>query len=74
MPKTKFKFAPLSGGYMATSMIGLIISFMYVYPQSETWAIASAFVFAGMFIASLLSMTYADPDEFVELERGKKRK
>jgi hypothetical protein len=71
----KFKFAPLSGGYMATSMLGILISMMYVYKQSPDWGITFTFVFVIMFIASLVSMTVADPDEFVELEtKGKKKK
>jgi hypothetical protein len=72
--KRRFKFAPLSGAYMATSMIGVLISLMYVYPSSYTWGITATFVFAIMFVASLISMTTADPDEFIEMETKKKKK
>jgi len=67
----KFKFAPLSGGYMATSMLGIMISLYYVYKQSSDWGITFAMIFAIMFIASLVSMTVADPKEFIELETKK---
>ena len=29
--------APLKGGYMITSMVGFIISAIYVFPNSNTW-------------------------------------
>ncbi len=69
----KFKFAPLSGGYMATSMLGVLISLMFIYKHYPDWGITFAFVFAIMFVASLISMTVADPDEFVAMESKKKK-
>ena len=74
MQKRKFKFAPLNGTYMAVSLIGLFVSVMYVYEQSADFGIAFAIVFAIMFVASLLSMTYADPDAFIELETKNRKK
>jgi len=71
--KRKFKFAPLSGGYMATSMLGFLISVVYVYKQSPDWGVTFAFIFAIMFAASVISMTTANPDDFVEFERKKKK-
>ncbi len=35
--KRKFKFAPLSGAYMATSMLGILISLMYIYEKTPDW-------------------------------------
>jgi hypothetical protein len=70
----KFKFAPLSGGYMAASMLGILISLMYVYNQSPDWGITFTVIFGIMFVASVISMTVADPDEFVELETKNKKK
>jgi hypothetical protein len=70
----KFKFAPLSGGYMAASMLGILISLMYVYNQAPDWGITFAVIFSIMFVASVVSMTVADPDEFVELETRNKKK
>ena len=59
--------APLTGGYMITSIVGFIISAVYVYdnplfPNSDTWGLTFAIFFTLMFVASLISMTYG-PDE-----------
>jgi len=54
--------APLKGGYMITSMVGFIISAIYVFPRNQTWGFTFTIFFALMFIASLISMTYG-PDE-----------
>jgi hypothetical protein len=70
----KFKFAPLSGGYMAGSMLGIFISLMYVYKQAPDWGITFTIVFSVMFIASVVSMTAAEPKDFIELETKKKRR
>ena len=70
----KFKFAPLSGAYMAVSMLGILISLLYVSKESSVWGIAFTFVFGIMFVASMVSMTVADADEFVELEKKKRKK
>ncbi len=85
--KQKIRFAPLSGAYMAISMMGFLISIVYIYNFSEMhgfpkeyidsskpWGIAFAIVFAAMFIASIGSMTRADPDSFVEVETKHKKK
>mgnify|MGYP000144407036 CR=1 FL=1 len=73
MAKKKFKFAPLNGAFMATSILGALISLMYVYPKSADWGFAFALVFGAMFLAAVVSMTHADPDTFVELETKKKK-
>ena len=73
----KARFAPLSGAYMATSMMGFLISVTYVYNFSEgskPWGIAFATVFCAMFLASVGSMTRADPDSFVEFETKTNKK
>ena len=70
----RFKFAPLNGAFMATSILGILISLMWVYEQSPDFAIAFTFEFGAMFFASMVSMTVADPDTFVDLESKKKKK
>ena len=55
-----FNIAPLSGGYMLTSMIGFLISAFYVLPNSSTWGFTFLIFFALMFTSSIISMTYAD--------------
>jgi len=54
--------APLKGGYMITSIVGFIISAMYVFPRSERWGFTFVIFFTLMFVASMISMTYG-PDE-----------
>ena len=70
----KFKFAPLNGAFMATSILGGLISLMYVYPKDPDWGVTFSIVFGLMFIASVISMSVADPDLFVELENRNKKK
>jgi len=66
-----FNVAPLSGGFMLTSIIGFLISVMYVYPQSPTWGFTFGGFFVLMFIAAMISMTYG-PDT-AQLHVGGKR-
>lgn len=63
--------APLTGGYMITSIVGFIISSMYVYDISNRWGFTFAIFFTLMFVASLISMTYG-PDEAM-LHVGQKK-
>ena len=54
--------APLKGGYMITSIVGFIVSAVYVFPRSYTWGLTFLIFFTLMFVASMISMTYG-PDE-----------
>ena len=54
--------APLKGGYMITSIVGFLISSIYMFPRNLTWGLTFSIFFALMFAASLISMTYG-PDE-----------
>ena len=58
----QYKVAPLTGGYMITSIVGFLISVMYVYDVSNRWGFTFALFFFLMFVASMISMTYG-PDE-----------
>jgi amino acid transporter len=69
--KRKIKFAPVSGSFMAVSIMGILVSLMYVYPESHDWGVTLAVVFGIMFAASVVSMTVSDPATFIELERKK---
>ena len=57
----RFKVAPLSGTFMITSIFGFLISTMYLMKiaGAESYAFAFALLFGIMFIASVISMTYA---------------
>tara|TARA_Y100000310_G_C20037561_1_gene514661 strand:+ start:260 stop:526 length:267 start_codon:yes stop_codon:yes gene_type:complete len=50
---------PLKGSFMLTAMLGFFLSIYFVYPISSNFGLASMFVFALMFIASLLSLSKA---------------
>ena len=54
--------APLSWGYMLTSLVGFMISAFYIMPNSKTWGFTFVLFFTLMFVASLISMTYAPSD------------
>lgn len=58
----EFNIAPLSGGYMITSIVGFLISAFYILPNSKKWGFAFVLFFILMLVASLISMTYAPTD------------
>lgn len=66
----QLNIAPLSGGYMITSIAGFLISAFYILPNSSKWGFTFVLFFTLMFVASLISMTYAPSDW--PLKMGKK--
>ncbi len=55
-----YKVAPLTSGFMLTSIIGFLISMIYIYQKvSQTWGFAFALIFAAMFFASMVSLSKA---------------
>ena len=62
MPK-KISIAPLSGSFMVTSIVGLLISIIFVFQLSPTWGTALAIFFIIMLVAALISMTRAPVSE-----------
>ncbi|MBI2653495.1 hypothetical protein HYX02_01655 [Candidatus Woesearchaeota archaeon] len=64
--------APLSGGYMITSIVGLIISIFYILPNSNTWGFTLVLFFTLMFIAAMISMTYAPGDWPLRMDKKPK--
>ena len=54
-----FKPAPLNSAFMAMSIVGFLFSVIYLWNISMQWATAFRVVFAVMFIAAMISMTYA---------------
>ena len=69
----EFNIAPLSGGYMITSIVGFLISAFYIAPASATWGFTFVLFFTLMFIAALISMTYSPSDWPLRMERKKSR-
>jgi len=55
------RVSPLKASFMFISMVGFLISVVYVTEYSIDWAFAFGLLFTCMFIASLISMQYG-PD------------
>jgi multisubunit Na+/H+ antiporter MnhB subunit len=66
-----FDVAPLSSGYMLTSIVGFLISVFWVLPKSSKWGFTFLFFFGLMFVASMISMTYAPVDIDYKIKRKK---
>jgi hypothetical protein len=56
---SKWRAVPLKGSFMVTAILGLLISYYYVFSVSYDFGIASMLFFIIMFIASIVSMTRA---------------
>ena len=71
-----FKAQPLTNGFVITSIVGFLISALYVYKVDPSFGFAFALVFALMFIASLISMSRADIGHHLQVDhkRHKKKK
>jgi len=57
------KIAPLKSSFLAMSMIGFLLSVIFIPAYSKTWAFTFGLIFTIMFIASMISMVHASPDE-----------
>jgi phosphate/sulfate permease len=65
------RFAPLNSGLMLTSMLGFLLTSFYVWPASKSFGLAFGIVFVGMFIASIVSMTYGPSEVELKMDRKK---
>lgn len=54
-----YNIVPLSAGFMITSIVGFIVSVIFIYPRTSRWGFAFTLFFALMFIAAMVSLTYA---------------
>lgn len=63
--------APLSGGYMITSIVGFLISAFYILPNSREWGFTFVLFFTLMLVASLISMAYAPSDWPLKTDKKK---
>lgn len=70
----KRKIAPLSGSFMLTAIVGFLISAIYIFPRSNPWGFAFSIFFAIMFVAAMISTTYAPIEAEWELENRKPKK
>lgn len=64
----RFEVAPLSGGFMLTSIIGFLFAVMFLKNYSLSWAIVIAVVSFVMFIASMISMTKAPIEDELAID------
>jgi hypothetical protein len=64
--------APLKGGFMITSIVGFLISAIYVFPRSQTWGFTFAIFFTLMFVAAMISMTYGPDEAMYPVGQGKR--
>ncbi len=62
------KVAPLPDSFFLMSIIGLFVSVIYVIPRSQDFGVAFTIVFGAMFIASMVSLTYAPARALIRLE------
>jgi len=79
MEERKFSVAPLPAGFMLTALVGLLLSIIWVYPQSTSWGLGTGIIFAIMLVSSLISMTYGPTDVELDyykrvVEKAEKRK
>lgn len=51
------KPAPLSGSLFLVSIIGIILSGIYVLPRSLAWGTAFLIIFGAMFVSCFIAMT-----------------
>ena len=67
-----WKPAPLPAQFMLTSILGFLISAIWVFPRSYNWGIAFLIFFTLMFVASLISMIKAPIKAEWSLERKRR--
>ena len=62
--RPKIQIAPLSGSFMVASIVGFLISSIYIYDNiDKSWGLAFSILFVLMFVASVISMTYGPADQ-----------
>ncbi len=71
-----FKAVHLSSGFMLSSILGIIISLIWVMDKNVTWGVTFCIVFVIMLISALISMTKEpiEDDLAVHMPRHKKER
>ena len=64
----RLKVAPLPSSFLLVSILGFIISAMYVYKVEKSFGFAFMLVFAIMFIASMISMSNAPVEAQIDMD------
>ncbi|MFH0870161.1 MAG: hypothetical protein V1866_03835 [archaeon] len=71
------RYAPLTSGFMLTSIIGFLVSVFFVVKIDLTWGFTFALFFVIAFVASVVSMSKIEADDkygLQELAIHEKRK
>ncbi|MBI4149976.1 hypothetical protein HY488_01080 [Candidatus Woesearchaeota archaeon] len=63
-----FKAAPLSSSFMLASIIGFLISVLYVWKVNKSFGFTFAIIFGVMLVASIISMSHAPVEEELALD------
>ena len=61
-----YNVTPLSGTFLLTAIVGGVISGTYIYSYDKTWGFTLALFFFLMFVASMISLTYAESPEDIK--------
>ncbi|MBW2971927.1 hypothetical protein KY359_02725 [Candidatus Woesearchaeota archaeon] len=76
-----WKVAPLKSSFALAAVLGFVITVIYTDRIGEDWAFALGFVFALMFVASMISMKKAPIEAQIEMspdlmsvEKGRPKK
>lgn len=70
--QSKPKVAPLGGSFFFISIIGLYVSLIYIVKKWPDFGFSFAVIFGIMFVASIISLTYAPAKTLIKLERWEK--
>ncbi len=66
------KVAPLPASFMLASIIGFLVSSLYIYQKlSNTWGFTFSLLFGIMFISSVISFTHAPSEDDLKIHTGK---
>jgi formate hydrogenlyase subunit 3/multisubunit Na+/H+ antiporter MnhD subunit len=68
-----YRVVPLSAGFMLTSIVGALISAIYVTRYSASFGFAFFLFFVLMFVASIISMTLAPIEAEFDVKKEKRK-
>jgi len=64
----RFRAAPLSSGFLLTSILGFIITIFYFNKINQSFAFTFLLIFGIMFIAALISMAKAPVEAEIAMD------
>ena len=57
------RVAALPASYMAISLLGFLLSAVYLVQYNLTWGVAFSLIFMMMFLSAMIAMERASPDK-----------